>query len=142
GVAGPQVPSGCWLLRKRLRLVPPTRPLPKISCGAPPSFSKYVEALSSAELLTFGPRLTGACHPKSSWTCVRYDAQMSWPPWPPVRSLAKNSQCSSRDSAGTNSMAPVLTVAPRFTGVPQASSVDARWETQMSLLPCPPGLFE
>src|SRR5437660_12505957 len=85
------------------------------------------------------PRFTGVCHPKSSFVCTRYDAQRSFCPKPPGRSLLKNIQCSSRESAGTFSRLVLLTTAPRFTGGPHGASRLTRRDTQMSRPPKPPG---
>src|SRR5688572_20674872 len=67
---------------------------------------------------------------------------MSMPPEPPVRSLEKNSQCSSRDSAATASVNGVFTGGPMLAGAPHGSSSLARCDTQMSVEPSPPGRSE
>src|SRR5687767_1198257 len=67
---------------------------------------------------------------------------MSFPPADPVRLLWKNSTWPSLDSAGAPSMKGELTGAPRFTGVSQGLSRDARLVTQMSTRPNPPGRSE
>ena len=67
---------------------------------------------------------------------------MSMPPEPPGRSLEKNSQCSSRDSAATASMNGVFTPVPMLAGRPHGSSSLARCETKMSVEPRPPGRSE
>src|SRR5262245_4731291 len=122
---------------------PPGRVLRKTSCGEPPSsFSKWADPVSFDAVFTPVPRLTGACQPKSSWVCGRQEAQISWAPNPPGRSLAKNIQWPSRDNDGTRSPDAELSVGPRLTGASQASSSDSRCETQISSPPRPPGRLE
>ena len=48
----------------------------------------------------------------------------------------------SHDSAGPPSLAAVLIVGPRFTGVDQGSRVLSRVETHRSILPDPPSRFD
>src|SRR6266699_5866436 len=67
---------------------------------------------------------------------------MSFKPCPPARSLEKNSKCPSCETTGDASMPGPFTLGPRLTGSPQASSSEARRETQMSAPPTPPGRFE
>ena len=55
---------------------------------------------------------------------------------------AKNSRCSSRDSAATASRPAVLTAGPRWAGGPHGSFRLARCDTQMSVEPYPPGRSE
>ena len=54
----------------------------------------------------------------------------------------KNIRWPSGDRFGKRSLLLVLIVDPRFTGAPQGSSRLARWETQMSPPPNPPGRLE
>src|SRR6266576_1279485 len=63
---------------------------------------------------------------------------MSLPPCPPARLLWKNIKCPSMDRAGAAST-PVVLRADTFTGACQSHSLHARWDTQMSLPPTPPG---
>src|SRR2546422_2709490 len=60
---------------------------------------------------------------------------------PPSRAepLLNNSQCPSGVKSGAMSLLALLMFGPRFWGGPQGSSSLARWETQMSLPPRPPG---
>jgi hypothetical protein len=51
--------------------------------------------------------------------------------------LLKKSQSSSRERAGTFSIAPVLTTAPRFIGGPHGDSESGRWDSQISEPPNP-----
>src|SRR3954468_1988303 len=67
---------------------------------------------------------------------------MSLLPKPPSRFVLKNSQCSSRDRAGTFSSEALLTFAPRLTGAPHGASRLARSVTQRSRPPNPPGRSE
>src|SRR6266511_4030585 len=103
---------------------------------APSSVSRNAGAFSTNVVLMPGPRFTGVCQPKSSWTKGRHDAQMSKPN-PPARELPKNIQWPSRERFGTRSAAAVLMVAPTLTGVPHGSVALARCETQMSSPPNP-----
>src|SRR5712691_9435027 len=96
--------------------------------GNAPSPAKYVGPASKDVVLTFGPRFTGGCQAKSSCVCARREAQMSLPPWPPGRVLAKNMMWPSRENVGTVSAKLVLMVGPRFTGGPHGSSTLARRE--------------
>src|SRR5919106_2903281 len=66
---------------------------------------------------------------------------MSVPPGPPDRLLWKNSRWPSMDRAGAASAAVELRV-DRFTGVCQAQPAHARWDTQRSFPPAPPGRFD
>src|SRR5919201_3129822 len=106
-----------------------------------PSSISTGPASNEAELIG-APRLTGVCHAKSSLGLARKDTQMSFMPRPPVRSLAKNIQCPSREKLGTASCRALFTVGPRFTGMPHSPFLFARCETQRSARPRPPGLFE
>src|SRR5258705_1903847 len=75
----------------------------------------------------------GSCQARSSCASSRYEAQISLDPNPSgCRGDAKNSQCSSRESAGAKSLTEPLTVDPRLTGLShgQLSSAQARWATQ------------
>src|SRR5688572_3346805 len=78
----------------------------------------------------------------SSCLSWRHDAQMSKPPEPPGRVVAKNRWCPSRDSVGDRSLAPVLMTAPRLTGMPQGSFRSDRRATHRSSPPKPPGRVE
>src|SRR5437867_7808890 len=63
---------------------------------------------------------------------------MSFGPWPPGRSLEKNSRCPSGERTGDASRPALFTFGPRFTGCSHGLSGEARRETQMSTPPRPP----
>ncbi len=95
---------------------------------------------SRDELLTVGPRFTGI--PQGSETIARVVTHRSLPPDPPGRPEPRKSDSQSADMFGQHSLDEVLTVGPRFTGVPQGSLVVGRLATHMSLLPYPPDRLE
>src|SRR5438034_641124 len=91
---------------------PPTPPvrllLKNIQC---PSREKF-GTLSIAVLFTVGPRFTGACH--GAFLSARFATQRSARPDPPVRFEPKYRLFPSGESAGPNSPAAELIVAPRL----------------------------
>jgi hypothetical protein len=80
-------------------------------------------ALSAAELLTVGPRFTGFPHLLS--TVGRFVTQRSLPPNPPGRLEPKYSSNPSAEILGEPSLCGLLTIAPRFVGVPKVKSASA-----------------
>ena len=72
--------------------------------------------VSLDELLTVGPRLTGVPH--SSSVVARVVTYRSRPPDPPGLSEAKKSHRPSAEMLGPASLDELLTVGPRFIGVP------------------------
>jgi hypothetical protein len=76
--------------------------------------------MSSAELLTFGPRF--ASGPQASSVFERLVTHRSFPPYPPGRSEWKKSQRPLSEMQDPLSKAELLTVGPRFVGVPKVKS--------------------
>ncbi len=91
---------------------------------------------SLAELLTVGPRLTGA--DQGSFFVVRVVTHMSQLPYPPGRLDSKKRDRPSAEILGPLSPAELLTNAPRLTVVSQGSETVGRLVIHRSPTPDPP----
>src|SRR5262249_7172485 len=122
---------------------PPGRLLTKYIVSTPVSGStRRVGSSSSNSEFTPSPRLKGSSQPRLSLMSSRKEAKISKLPKPLWPLLQKNSQCSSGDRARQASWRLVLNFGPRFWAGSQSLSVPARWVTQRSLPPKPPGRSE